>query len=163
VQEAAAHAAALTLQNQRMERLQAIVESGHMALLGQITNIASQQVVTHKAASKRLLSGHNESRDQPLPVKSRHGRSRTYRIALPRWLVSCVWEFAVHESDGVRNFQLYPLNMRPSHTYVFDFVREGDVAAVRDLLISRQLSVLDRSYYSSAERDGETLLEVSSA
>jgi hypothetical protein len=158
VREATAHAAALTLQNQRMERLQAVVETGHMALLGHITNIASQQVVTRQGASKHLLSDHNEPSDRPLPVKTRHRKSRIYRIALPRWLVGRVWEFAVHESNSVRKIQLYSLNMRPSYTYAFDFVRSGDTATVRELLNSGQLSVLDRS----ADEEGGTLLEVRS-
>lgn len=64
----------------------------------------------------------------------------------------------MHEGDSVRKVQLYPLIIRPRHTYAFDFVRSGNTAAVRELLQSRHLSVLDRSLSGS---NVETLLEVS--
>lgn len=82
-----------------------------------------------------------------------------YRLALPRWLVGCVWEFSMHECDSVWTFQLAPINIRPAHTYAFDFVRGGDVGAVRELLRSRKLSVRD---CEQTERGVSNMLEVSS-
>jgi hypothetical protein len=64
----------------------------------------------------------------------------------------------MHECDNVWTFQLSPINIRPAHTYVFDFVRAGDVEAVRDLLRSRKLSVRD---CEETNRGVSTLLEVS--
>ena len=64
----------------------------------------------------------------------------------------------MHECDSVWTFQLSPINIRPAHTVAFDFVRAGDVGAVRELLRSRKLSVRDCEQTNNGV---STLLEVS--
>lgn len=66
-------------------------------------------------------------------------------MGLPRWFVNCVWELGVHEADGVWTTQIWPVNLRPSSSVVFDYVASGDVEAVRELLRSGHLSVRDQA------------------
>jgi hypothetical protein len=159
MRETARHAAALSLQSQQLERLQASVESGNLALVGHITAFASQQVISYDEPVQRTVTGHKMSPNRSVRKWAKQGRDYTFRLRLPRRLVNCVWEFGVHECDNVWTFQLKPINIRPAHTYVFDFVRAGDTDAVRELLRSGQLSVHDRQLTSKGSK---SLLEVSS-
>jgi hypothetical protein len=158
VRESARHAAALTLQAQRLDMLQSSVESGNLALIGHITTFASQQATNsggntiQQAHEDRSVMGRRK-----LPKKPKNGTEYKFRLALPRRLVKCIWEFSVHECDNAWTFQLSPVNVRPARTYAFDFVRAGDVGAVRELMKSRQLSIRDRE--PSSNGNG-TLLEV---
>jgi hypothetical protein len=93
-----------------------------------------------------------------LPKRPRNSTEYKFRLALPQRLVKCIWEFSIHKCDNAWTFQLKPVNIRPARTYAFDFVRTGDVSAVRELLRSRQLSVQDRE---SSWRGSGTLLDVS--
>jgi hypothetical protein len=159
VRESARHAAALTLQAQRLDMLQSSVESGNLALIGHITTFASQQSTSsgkdtfQQAQEDRSVLG----RRSP-PKRPRSGREYKFRLALPHRLVKCIWEFSVYECDSAWTIQLKPVNIRPAHTYAFDFVRAGDIGAVRELMRSRQLSVQDRESDLSG---GRTLVEVS--
>jgi hypothetical protein len=158
VRESARHAAALTLQAQRLDMLQTSIESGNLALIGHITTFASQQATT--SGGNTIQHAHDDRSvmgRRKLPKRPRNNTEYKFRLALPHRLVKCIWEFSVHECDSAWTFQLKPVNIRPAHTYAFDFVRAGDVIAVRELMKSRQLSVQDR------EPDGScnwTLLEV---
>jgi hypothetical protein len=159
VRESARHAAALTLQAQRLDQLQSSVESGNSALIGQITTFASQKATrvgetpVQQAQEDRSVTGRRK-----LPQRSRNGTEYKFRLALPHRLVKCIWEFSVHGCDNAWTFQLSPVNIRPARTYAFDFVRAGDVNTVRELMRSRQLSIRDRE---PSSRGSRTLLEVS--
>jgi hypothetical protein len=159
VRESARHAAALTLQAQRLDQLQLSVESGNLVLIGHMTTFASQQATASGADTiqhvheDRSVLGMRSLRKRP-----RNGAEYKFRLALPQRLVKCIWEFSVHECDNAWTFQLKPVNIRSARTYAFDFVRAGDVGAVRELMRSRQLSVQDREPTCSGSR---TLLEVS--
>lgn len=72
--------------------------------------------------------------------------------------MSCVLECGVRESEGVWTAQIWPVNVRPESAVVFDYVRSGDVEAVRGLLQSGQLTMRDHAHL--AERN-LLLLEVS--
>jgi hypothetical protein len=141
--------------------LQSSVESGNLALVGHITTFASQQTTT---SGRNTIQQVHEDRTvigrRKLPKRPRNGTEYKFRLALPQCLVKCIWEFSIHECDNAWTFQLKPVNIRPARTYAFDFVRTGDVGAVRELLKSRQLSVQDRE--PSWDGSG-TLLEVSGA
>jgi hypothetical protein len=157
VRESARHAAALSLQAQRLVMLQTAVESGNLALMGHITTSASRKVDPAGNPSQQTHdNGHVVGRRSP---RKRPKNSTEYKflLALPHRLVKCIWEFSVHECDNAWTFQLKPVNIRPARTYAFDFVRAGDVRAVRELIRSRQLSAQDREPSSNGSR---TLLEV---
>jgi hypothetical protein len=142
-----------------LDMLQSSIESGNLALIGHITTIASQQATTSGPDPPQQV--HVDSSvlaRRKLPKRSRNGTEYKFRLALPHCLVKCIWEFSVHECDNAWTFQLKPVNIRPARTYAFDFVRAGDLNAVRELLRSRQLSIQDREPSSSGSR---TLLEVS--
>jgi hypothetical protein len=158
MRESAKQAASFTHQSQKLERLQASVESGNTALIERVTASATQIMASRTASLQQPSMEINTVFSQPPHRHERHGRMRSYRLALPRWLVGCVWEFSMHECDNVWTFQLSPINIRPAHTYVFDFVRAGHVEAVRDLLRSRKLSVRD---CEQTKWGVSTLLEVS--
>lgn len=147
----------MTLQSQHLERLQASIESGKVDLIDHITDFASR-VATRQGSVSPFSSNTNISANERGSRPCRRYRNWQIRLPLPRWLVGCVWEFGMHERDNVWTFQLCPINLRPAHTYVFDFVRAGDVGAVRELISSRQLSVHDREPTWNGHR---TLLEAS--
>jgi hypothetical protein len=138
--------------------LQSSVESGNLALIGHITSFASQQATSsgsdppHQAKEDRSVAGRRR-----LPKTPKDGTEHKFRLALPRRLVKCIWEFSVLECDNAWTFQLKPVNIRPAHTYAFDFVRAGDVSAVRELMRSRQLSIQDREQHANGSWN---LLEV---
>ena len=155
MRESAKHVASFTRQNERLERLQASVESGNTALIERVTAFATQKVVAGSVQSP-TSSSDTVLRQSPR-MRAGRGKTHEYRVTLPRWLVGCVWEFGLHECDNVWTFQLSPINIRPNHTYIFDFVRAGDVEAVRELLRSRKLSVRDRQ---QTDYGDSTLLEV---
>jgi hypothetical protein len=163
VRESVRNAAALTLQAQRVDMLQTSIESGNLALIGHITTFASQQATTsggnttQKAHEERPVTGRRKLSKRP-----RNGTEYKFRLALPHRLVKCIWEFSVHECDSAWTFQLKPVNIRSARTYAFDFVRAGDVGAVRELLRSRQLSVQDREpgLIGRTSNGSGTLLEV---
>jgi hypothetical protein len=158
MRESARHAAALTLQAQRLDMLQTAVESGNLALIGHITTFASQQATSSGSNPPQQVNGNRSvAGGKKLPKRSRNGTEYKFRLALPHRLVKCIWEFSVHECDNAWTFQLKPVNIRPARTYAFDFVRAGDVSAVRELMISRQLSIQDREQSSIGSG---TLLEV---
>jgi hypothetical protein len=160
MQQTANHAAALSLQSRQLERLQASVQSGNLALFGHITTFASQQIASCDEPAQRTVSKQHISPTRLARKRVKQGIDYTFRLRLPRRLVDCVWEFGVHECDNVWTFQLKPINIRPAHTFVFDFVRAGDTDAVRELLRSGQLSVHDRQ---ASKNGNKTLLEVSGA
>ena len=148
-----------TLQSERMRLLQDTVESGYATLAGQLTAFTPEQLTTHDKP-------HNEQHQalgrttEPFSAFTKRGKTSRYRLALPRWFTKCVWDFTVHESNHIWTFQLQPVNMRPAHTYAFDFVRNGDLMAVRKLLEQGHLSVNDQSMYCG---QSEPLLKVSNS
>jgi hypothetical protein len=158
MRESAKQAASFAHQSQKLERLQASIEAGNTALIERVTASATQIMASRTASLQQTSLEINTVFSRPPAIRERHGNVRSYRLSLPRWLVGCVWEFSMHECDNVWTFQLSPINIRPAHTYVFDFVRAGDVEAVRDLLRSRKLSVRD---CEETNRGVSTLLEVS--
>lgn len=160
IRQAARNASSLTLQNQQLKILQASVESGQVALINHMTGFATATQVATSSDSSLQSSSIEDVKDNRTAIRrSRHGKSRRFRVSLPRWLVGRVWELGLHECDNVWTLQLAPMNVRPARTYVFDFVRAGDVEAVRKLIGSRQLSVQDRVFTDTWE-DPITLLEV---
>jgi hypothetical protein len=158
MQQAAKHGAALSLQSQQLEKLQTSVESGNLALIGHITTLTSQGVIPSKTPVQCALSGHEIPPKCSVRKRAKQGADYTFRLRLPRRLVNCVWEFGLYERDCVWTLQLKPINIRPASTYVFDFVRAGDVGAVRRLLESGQMSIHDRQTFKNGSR---SLLEVS--
>jgi hypothetical protein len=158
VRESARHAAALTLQAQRLDMLQTSIESGNLALIGHITTFASRQAApSGPDPPEQVHEDRSVLARRKLPKRPRSSKEYKFRLALPHRLVKCIWEFSVHECDNAWTFQLSPVNIRSARTYAFDFVRDGDVNTVRELLRSRQLSIHDREPSSSGSR---TLLEV---
>lgn len=159
MREAAKSAAALSDQRQCLTKLQASIDSGNMALIGRITVFTSQEATSCADFAPQHPSDRITITGRPPRKHTRHGRSRTFRIPVPTWFVACVRAFGVHTSEGAWTVQLNTVNIRPAHTYVFDFVRAGDVGAVRELMTSGQLSIYDRQ---AGRKGGKTLLEVSS-
>lgn len=157
MREAARHASALTIQSQHLARLEASIESGKVALLDRMTGFTSH-MVTNETTKQQLFSSSHTKAKMLLRKGSKGDKSRKFRLTLSRWLVGCVWEFGVQRNEGVWNIQIKPINVRPAHTYVFDFVREGHVMAVRELMKSRELSVHD---CEAGSKGPFTLLEVS--
>lgn len=134
------HSDALTLQFERMKLLQDTVESGNVASIDQLAAFAPQQTASggevHAPRDRTVVSLHTSAR-----------RDRAYKclVTLPRWFTTGVWEFTVQEVSQIWTVQVRPINVRPKHTYAFDFVRRGDTAAVRELLKKRELSVHDQT------------------
>ena len=139
MRESARHAAAFALQSEHIKQLHNTVETGNAVLLGHITNSTllepAASIQTRQTSVVR--TGPAKSR------KSRPDRSYRFRVSLPRWFVNCVWELGVHEADGVWTTQIWPVNVRPTSAVVFEYVENGDVDAVRELLHSRKLSLRD--------------------
>jgi hypothetical protein len=143
----AKHAAAFALQSEHIKQLHNTVATGNAVLLGHITN----STLLEPAASTQIpqtvvtTAGSTKSR------RHKHDRSYRFRVSLPRWFVNCVWELGVHEADGVWTTQIWPVNVRPTSAVVFEYVENGDVEAVRELLHSRKLSL--RDHMRSWDRD----------
>lgn len=159
MREMARHASALTIQRHDIERLQTSVDTGQVTLINHITGFASQ-LAANSASIPLSASSEYMSTSRVATKTSRYGKSRRFRVSLPRWLVGRIWELGLHQCDNVWTVQLASINVRPARTYVFDFVRAGDVEAVRKLLNSGQLSVQDREYKYTWQ-DPRTLLEAS--
>jgi galactokinase len=145
------HTAALVLHNERLEALRNTIESGNATLMAKIT--ASQQLTARNAPPQTFVDTTGRT-----VARIRRGRAYKYRLPLPRWFAQNVWEFVVHEANQGWTTHLYPVNLRPKNTYAFDFVRKGDVTAVRELLRLGHLSVNDQAACSGYE---QSLFEVS--
>jgi len=158
MQQAARYGAALSLHSQQLEKLQTSVESGNRALIGHITTLASQQVIPSNTTIQYTVPGHDIPPKRSVRKRAKKVADYTFRLHLPRRFVDCVWDFGLQECDSVWTIQIKPINIRPASTYVFDFVRAGDVGAVRGLLESGQLSIHDRQ---TSKNGSKSLLEVS--
>jgi hypothetical protein len=166
MRQAAKQASILTMHGQHIERVQSSVELGNRTLLERIADFAAQSdsnSSTASTSSARHHSDHDKVRlcataMNLVKKKSQNDRSHRFHLPLPVWLVGNVWELGVRQCNGAWTFQLSPVNIRPRHTYVFDFVRAGDIEAVRELLRSGKLSVHDRDEIGI---NGNTLLEAS--
>lgn len=139
MRESAKHAAAFTLQSEHIKQLHNTVETGNAVLLGHMNNSALLAPAAVFQKQQNSLDRAGAAR----PSRSKRDRSYRFRVSLPRWFVNCVWELGVHEADGVWTTQIWPVNVRPDCAVVFEYVRSGDVEAVRELLKSRQLSLRD--------------------
>jgi hypothetical protein len=146
MREAANRAADVRLQNAllsshqtHLQTLENAVQMSYAAIIGQISTSANQNATTPPSnavvlsAISKKLSVH--------PVTKRQA-SRTFRLALPRWLTNTVWEFAMYECAGW-NFRVRPINIRQYGSFPFEIVRSGDVKAVMNLLATGELSVSD--------------------
>lgn len=143
MRESAKHAAAFALQSEHIKQLHRTVELGNTALLGRIAN---SNLLEHAASTgTRHISAVGSEAIKSR--RSKRGRSYRLRVSLPRWFVNCVWELGVHEADGVWTTQIWPVNVRPYSSVVFDYVKSGDVEAVRELLRSGHLSMRDQAQY----------------
>lgn len=142
------------LQSEHMKLLQGKIESGNAALAGQIAAFTSEQSTRHNDSRQTL-----GKTTGPFVTHTRPGKTRRYRVTLPRWFAKCVWDFTIHEFNHVWTVQLQPANLRPHYIYEFDFVRNGDVPAVRRLLELGRLSVNDRAVVEESSTS-ESLLEV---
>jgi hypothetical protein len=166
MRQAARQASILAMHGQNVERLQSSVESGNTTLLERIADFAAQSESNSNTASTSSARHHLDHYKTRLGAtamnlvkkKSCNSRSHRFHLPLPMWLVGNVWELSVRQCNGAWTIQLSPVNIRPGHTYVFDFVRAGDVEAVRELLRSGKLSLHDRD---ETGINGNTLLEVS--
>jgi hypothetical protein len=142
MRESAKHAAAFALQSEHIKQLHNTVETGNAVLLGHVTNSALLEPAAMIPKQQNSLDRAGADR----PKRQRRDRSYRFRVSLPRWFVNCVWELGVHEADGVWTTQMWPVNVRPESAVVFEYVRSGDVEAVRELLNSRQLSLRDHMH-----------------
>jgi hypothetical protein len=138
MRQTALHATAFTVHSERMELLRNTVVSGNATLMGQIT--ASRQLASRDTPHQMPIDDTGRT-----VARSRRGRAYKYRLPLPGWFAKCVWELFVHEANQGWTVQLYPINLRPEHTYAFDFVRRGDVKAVRELMRLGHLSMNDQA------------------
>jgi hypothetical protein len=156
LRESAKHAAAFALQSEHIKQLHRTVETGNAALLGHITNLnlLVPAASTQTQQTSMMRAGTAETKRQ------KRNKSYRLRVSLPRWFMNCVWELGVHEADGVWTTQIWTVNVRPYQAVVFDYVRSGDVEAVRELLQSGQLSMRDHEHYGSRSR---SLFEVSTS
>jgi hypothetical protein len=143
MREGAKHAAAFALQSEHIKRLHNTVVVGNAALLGHVLNSNLLEPPAATQTHQNFLSKNDATR----PRASKRGRSYRMRVSLPRWLVNCVWELGVHQADGVWAAQIWAVNLRPESALVFDYVRSGDVEAVRELLQSGQLSMRDHACF----------------
>jgi hypothetical protein len=151
MRESAKYAAAFALQSEHMMQLHNTVTTGNAAVLGHLTNshILEPVASAQTQQTSMIRAGATKKRN----------KSYRLRISLPSWFVNCVWELGVHEADGVWTTQIWTVNVRPSTAVVFEYVKFGDVEAVRELLQSGQLSMRDHSRH---EKFGdESLFEVS--
>ena len=124
----------------QLQNLNLVVQSGHASILERIetTRSPGSSILPHSTSTVC-----NTRQGVPSRSRARSTSARTLRLALPRWLAHCVWEFAVHELDGAWNFRVRPINIRPYGTFAFNVVRSGNVKAVRKLLTSGELSMFD--------------------
>ena len=138
--EAQSQNALLSAHEAGLQDLSPVVQSGHASILERIENTRS----LGSNIAPPSISNVYHTRQGLAPRSRTKGTSaKTLRLALPRWLAHYVWEFAVHEIDGAWNFRVRPINIRPYGTFAFDVVRSGNVAAVRKLLVSGELSMSD--------------------
>lgn len=151
------HSAALTLQIGSMKLLQDTVESGNASLVDRLAAFAPQQSTsgndTRDPHDRTVVSFYKGTR-----------RGRAYKCCfnLPRCFTAAVREFAMQNDGRVWTVQLRPVNIRPTYTYAFYFVRRGDTTAVREVLSRGELSVHHQAegLYGSPSSN---LLEVSIA
>jgi hypothetical protein len=161
MREAASRAADVQLQNAllsshqtHLQNLDNAVQTSHTAIISRIDTSVVQSPITPLSSAVILSAASNK---RSVPTKTKRQSSRTLRLAFPRWLTSFVWEFAMHECEGVWNMQLRPINIRRHGSFPFDIVRSGDVKAVMNLLATGELSVSDRE----VDRYGLTVSRVS--
>lgn len=133
-------AATSALQGEMSSLLQKTLESGNAKLLQSITTLTSLQSSSGNTPHQRSAKITDRTIEH-----DRRGRHRKVRISLPRWFANCVGELVISESQNIWTFQLHLVNIRPRHTYAFDFVRQGNLAAVRELMSLGDLSVNDQA------------------
>jgi hypothetical protein len=167
MREAASRAADVKLQNAllsshqtHLQNLDNAVQTSHTAIISRIDTSVVQSPITPLSSAVILSAASNK---RSVPTKTKRQSSRTLRLAFPRWLTSFVWEFAMHECEGVWNMQLRPINIRRHGSFPFDIVRSGDVKAVMNLLATGELSVSDREVdrYGLANKSPLTVSRVS--
>lgn len=156
MRESAQHATALTLQSERMQRLQDTMETGHAALFGQLTSYPNTALLENDHAHQTPATDSYTVASRREKIRPRRGKHHKLRFVLPSWFVNCVWEVGMHNTDGVRTIEIYPINRRRSSTLVFDSVRAGDIEPVRKYIASGQLSFRDHA----DDYRGSSLLEV---
>jgi hypothetical protein len=141
MRESAKHAAAFALQSEHIKQLHNTVVTGNAALLGHVlnSNLLEPAASTHTKLTSVIKTGASKLKRQ------KRDRSYRLRVSLPHWFSNCVWELGVHQADGVWSAQIWPINVRPESAVVFDYVKSGDVEAVRELLQSGQLSMRDHA------------------
>lgn len=127
-----------------MKNLQDMVESGNATLVRQVAAFTSQQKIPY--ACDEPYQAHGKPSGH-FANYSRRGKTRRYRLVLPRWFARCVWDFTIHESNHIWTVPLQPVNLRPFHTDAFETVRYGDVVAVCKHLEQGHLSVNDRAMH----------------
>jgi hypothetical protein len=154
IRESARHAAAFALQSEHIKQIHNTVETGNAVLLGHLTNstLLEPPTATRTQQTSVITTGASNTKRQ------KRNKSYRLRVNLPRWFVTCVWELGVHEADGVWTTQIWTVNVRPRHAVVFEYVRSGDVEAVRELRQSGKLSMRD---YRDGQYKDESLFEVS--
>jgi hypothetical protein len=134
---------ALLLSHQaHLQNLDRAVQASHAAITSQLETSVVQKSTMPSSISSAIPSA---SKKIYLRTKTKRQSSRTHRLALPRWLSSCVWEFAVQEYEsGGWDFQLHPVYLRQYGSLAFDVVRSGNVEVVKKLLATGELSVSDQ-------------------
>jgi hypothetical protein len=142
-EQVAAFAIQRQLQIEHFKQLQESFEAAKAAFLGQ-TAIQSRPELADPPQTQQALVVRVGT-----PNSNRPKRDRSYRlrVSLPRWFVHCVWELGAHEEDGVWKTVFWPVNLRPKSAVAFDYVKSGNVEAVRKLLQSRHLSIRDHMYH----------------
>lgn len=133
--------ALLSSHQAHLQNLDRAVQASHAAITSQLETSVVQKSTMSSGISPAIPSA---SKQMSLRTKTKRQSSRTFRLALPRWLTSCVWEFAVQECQGNWDFQLHPVYVRQYGSFAFDVVRSGNVEAVKKILATGELSVSDQ-------------------
>jgi hypothetical protein len=140
-----------------LQSLSLAIQSGHAAILKRIEANPSP---SPDASSRNTLTTHKPGQEYNSQTRSRKPLPQTIRLALPRWLSTFVWEFAIQKVDHGWNLGLRPINVRQEGSFAFEVVRSGDVRAVKKLLMLGELSASDCETYWDDPRN-MSLLRVS--
>ena len=98
------------------------------------------------------------SRCQPNRRSKNNGaKARSFKVTLPRWLTSRIWDLAMIHAGSGWEISLCMYNLRPKDSKIFEYCWLGNIEGMQRLVANGEASLLD-----VIDTSCETLLEVSS-
>jgi hypothetical protein len=133
----------LALQQTQLGSIQNKLSAGNARLSDQLEDLSDHlkaakgsqlfsepQTCVTRSSDERYFSSKNRS-------------SVRFRLPLLAWLSGRTWEIAFRQSQASWTLQVNPIYYRAAESLALQYVREGNIAAVKKLLHAGELSIWD--------------------